>query len=95
MTREEIAGYSMQGLMAQKSTAPADSNPYNYLNISTLAYELADLLIDVYGTAGDPDIYAALALQAMVAKVLNDGQEFDYTDIIQAAKDMSDAMNPV
>ena len=96
MTRADIAAYTMQGLMAQKSTAPAvEGTVFDYSSISTLAYELADDLIDLFGTAGDPDLYAVLALEAMIAKVLNDGSIFDYSNIIQAARDMSSAMNPV
>ena len=96
MDRAEIAAYTMQGLMAQKSTAPAvEGTAFNYSAISTLAYELADDLIDLFGTAGDPDLFAVLALQSMISKVLNDGSIFDYSNIIQAAKDMSYAMTAV
>ena len=96
MDRETIAAYAMQALMGQKSTAPAEEGAvFNYSLISTNAFAIADLLIDIFGTASDPDLYAVLAMEAMVMKVVNDGEEYDYTDIIQAAFDMSAAMSPV
>ena len=85
----------MRGLMGQKSTAPgADGEAWPYYFIALDAFGIADMLIDAFGTAGDPDLFAVMAMEAMVMKVVNDGTEYDYTNIIQAAVDMSAAMNP-
>jgi len=96
MDRADIAAYAMQGLMAQKSTAPGiDGSVFDYDAIAELAYSITDMLIDAYASSAEPDLYAVLAMQSMVAKVLNDGSDFDYSDIITAALNMSTAMNPV
>ena len=96
MDRNDIAAYMMQGVMAQRSISPGtDGETWDYSGIADKAFDIADMLIYAFGSLDEPNLYAVLATQAMVAKVINDGSEFDYDNIISAALDMAAAMNPI